>query len=165
MIQRIFTDGACTADKCGGWAAIFYTHNGTIIYGGGSSDTTNNRMELKAIIEALKVILEHDELYFERNQKYQNVTYEIYSDSAYCVNCINNRWYDQWENNHWKNAKGNDIKNPDMWDECKRLVEYLQESAIPVRVYKVKGHSGNAQNDLADLVAKSESLKIKIEMG
>ena len=122
-------------------------------------------MELKAIIESLKKIIEYDEWYFQRNQKYPNVTYEIFSDSAYCINTICNYWYVQWRNNHWKNAKGEEIKNPDMWDECGTLIEYVQDAGISVRFYKVKGHSGNPKNDVADMVARSESLKAQRELG
>lgn len=165
MRQRIYTDGACTNDSFGGWSAVFYTHKGIIIYSGYKKNTTNNRMELKAIIESLKKIIEYDEWYFQRNQKYSNVTYEIFSDSAYCINTICNYWYVQWRNNHWKNAKGEEIKNPDMWDECGTLIEYVQDAGISVRFYKVKGHSGNPKNDVADMVARSESLKAQRELG
>ena len=162
MIERIYTDGACTSDKFGGWASIFFTQNGTIIFSGGEPKTTNNRMELKAIIESLKHIINYDSWYFEKNNEYPNIKYEVFSDSAYCINCICNRWYRAWENNHWKNARGDEIKNPDMWSECGSLIEYLQDAGIPVRFFKVKGHSGNVKNDLADTVAKSESMKAKM---
>lgn len=165
MRQRIYTDGACTNDRFGGWSAIFYTHKGVVIYGGNGSETTNNRMELRAIIEALKRIVDYDTWYFGRYNKYPDVKYEIFSDSAYCINCICNRWYVEWRNNHWRNAKGDEIKNPDMWDECGTLIEYVQDAGIPVRFFKVKGHSGNPQNDLADMVARSESLKAKMGLG
>ncbi len=159
MICRVYTDGACTKDRCGGWSAIFYSHDGTIIYSGGDVDTTNNRMELKAIIEALRAILRADVKYFELTSLYLNVGYEIYSDSAYCVNGIRNRWYEGWKKNGWRNAKGESVKNPDLWQELSDLLDDADKSEVDVFVLKVKGHSGIFGNDVADLVAKSESLK------
>lgn len=126
----IYTDGACSNNPGpGGWAAI-------LIYGehqkeitGGEYETTNNRMELKAVIEALKALK-------------QPCHVKIYSDSAYIVNCFQQKWYKKWEQKGFK-------KNEDLWRELLTLVRQHQ-----VEFIKVKGHSDVELNNRCDQLAR-----------
>ena len=153
MKVRIFTDGACSENPGpGGWAAVFNTESKCYYISGNEIETTNNRMELKAVIEAFKNILEKAKVTNE---------FEIFSDSAYVVNAINNRWIEVWQKNNWKTTKGDDVKNRDLWEElCKARQEVLQRN-ITVTIIKIKGHAGNSFNELVDKLAREESMKAK----
>ncbi|SFI84453.1 ribonuclease HI [Thermoflavimicrobium dichotomicum] len=127
----IYTDGACSGNPGpGGWAAI-------LIYGahqkeisGGEKETTNNRMELTAVIEALKALKEPCRV-------------KVYSDSAYIVNCFHQKWYEKWERTGFK-------KNEDLWRELLRLVRQHD-----VEFIKVKGHSDVELNNRCDELARA----------
>ena len=117
----------------GGWGSILmYKENKKEIYGA-MKDTTNNIMELTAVVEALKI------LKFKCNVK-------LYSDSAYVVNAFNNRWIESWKKNGWKNASKEPVKNKELWEELtkKHNVEFI----------KVKGHSDNEFNNRCDELAR-----------
>lgn len=149
---RIFTDGACSENPGpGGWAAVFNTASKCSTISGNEKMTTNNRMELKAVIEAFKKVL----------SKNKNAEYELYSDSAYVVNSINNGWIDKWQQNNWKTTKNDDVKNRDLWEELARLKNKAESLEIYIKVIKIKGHTGNTFNELVDKLAKEESLKAK----
>lgn len=152
MKIRIFTDGACSENPGpGGWAAVFNLSNECKIFRGHEVMTTNNRMELKAIIESFKKIAE------ARNY----ALFELYSDSAYAVNSINNGWVDKWQKNNWKTVKGESVKNRDLWEEYVALRDKVKAKGIYVNIIKIKGHVGNTFNELADKIAKEESNKAK----
>lgn len=154
---RIFTDGACSENPGpGGWAAVFNTASKCSTISGNEKMTTNNRMELKAVIEALKKIIAK-----EAKLKMSDFTYEIYSDSAYVVNTINNHWIEAWQKNNWQTTKREDVKNRDLWEEFSKLRKEARQLGILIDLIKVKGHSGNTFNELVDKLAKEESIKAK----
>ncbi|WP_352418436.1 ribonuclease HI [Proteiniborus sp.] len=137
----IFTDGACSGNQhdenIGGYGAVLiYKDNKKEIFGG-EVNTTNNRMELKACIEALKVL------------KRKDIPIEIHTDSAYLCNCFNQKWYEKWQRNGWINSKKESVENKDLWVELINLVDSFNS----IKFIKVKGHSGIELNELADSLA------------
>ena len=158
MKVRIFTDGACSENPGpGGWAVVFNTADKCRIFSGNEDMTTNNRMELKAVIEAFKKILAKAKP--GRNQ------FEIYSDSAYVVNTINNHWLEAWQKNNWQTTKREDVKNRDLWEEFSLLRCEARSHGICITLNKIKGHNGNTFNELVDKRAKEESMKAKERKG
>jgi ribonuclease HI len=136
----IFTDGACLVHKgkIGGYGAVLkYKDYIKKIYGG-EMNTTNNAMEIKACIEALKCI------------KTTHIPIEIYSDSEYVVKCFQECWYHKWLYNGWRSAKSK-VKNVDLWKELIDLVEAQDE----INFYKVKAHAGIELNEMADDLANT----------
>lgn len=124
----IYTDGACSGNQhetnVGGYGAVLqYGEHKKEVYGG-EKNTTNNKMELLAVIESLKLIKDTD------------VSIEIYSDSAYVVECFKKKWYINWEKNGWKTSKKTPVENQDLWQLLIALVRSFSE----VEFYKVKGH-------------------------
>ena len=153
MRIRIYTDGACSENPGpGGWAVVFNTESKCYTISGNEENTTNNRMELKAVIEAYKKILAKSK---------SNIQFEIFSDSAYVVNAINNHWIEAWQKNSWKTTKGDDVKNKDLWEELTELKRMVNLKGICVTLVKIKGHAGNTFNELVDKLAKEESMKAK----
>lgn len=127
---EIYTDGACSHNPGpGGWAAVLLYGGHKKEISGGEHKTTNNRMELTAVIEALKMLKE-------------TCRVKVYSDSAYIVNCFHQKWYIKWEQKGFK-------KNPDLWKELLSLVRKHQ-----VEFIKVKGHSNVAFNNRCDELAR-----------
>lgn len=140
-VVKIYTDGACKGNPGkGGWAIIMITGDLEFEYGGGESFTTNNRMELRAVIEGLKLTKETERI-------------QIYTDSAYIVNCFNKGWRTNWENKNWKTSKGTKIANSDLWQELFSIVD----SKFNVEFIKVKGHSGDRYNERVDKLASREA--------
>ena len=140
MKLRIFTDGACSDNPGpGGWAAIMLLRNGNKILSGNEINTTNNRMELFAVLTALKENI---------NYYYNYDSIEIISDSAYVVNAINLKWIYKWKMNHWKTGEFEEIKNKDLWIQVYDALTLLKD--MNVEFTKIKGHSGNAFNEMAD---------------
>ena len=157
MKVRIFTDGACSENPGpGGWAVVFNSASKCHTISGNEKLTTNNRMELRAVIEAFKRIIAK-----EKKLKMSDFTYEIYSDSAYVVNTINNHWIEAWQKNNWQTTKHEDVKNRDLWEEFSKLRKEARQLGILIDLIKVKGHSGNTFNELVDKLAKEESIKAK----
>ena len=155
MKIRIFTDGACSENPGpGGWAAVFNSEDKCKMISGNESMTTNNRMELRAVIESFKKIL-------SRFKTRKNIQFELYSDSAYVVNSINNGWVGKWQKNNWKTTKDEDVKNRDLWEQFVMLHETIKSIGIDVKIIKIKGHTGNTFNELVDKMAKEESMKAK----
>lgn len=137
----IYTDGACSGNQSstniGGWGAILiYKGHEKEIFGG-TKNTTNNIMEMTAIIESLKQVTN------------KNLETEIYSDSAYIVNCINQKWFVNWRKNGWKNSKKESVKNKELWNELLNLLESFKM----IKLIKVKGHAGIKYNEKADELA------------
>jgi ribonuclease HI len=150
---RIYTDGACSENPGpGGWAVVFNTASKCRTISGNEKNTTNNRMELKAVIEAFKRIV---------HKGHSDTQYDIYSDSAYVVNTINNHWIDAWKKNNWQTTKHDDVKNKDLWEEFDTLKTKAEKLGICITLNKVKGHSGNTFNELVDKLARGESIKAK----
>lgn len=137
----VYTDGACSGNPGpGGWGAIlmFGEHRRDI--SGGERATTNNRMEIAAVIEALKLLKEPCKV-------------KVYSDSAYVVNCFQQGWYRGWQKNGWKNSKNQPVENQDLWKQLLVLMEKHR-----VEYIKVKGHSDNELNNHCDYLAR-EAIK------
>jgi ribonuclease HI len=133
MIE-VFTDGACQGNPGpGGWAWAI-APEGVVFGSGGAKHTTNQRMEMTAVLEALRTV-EGDAI-------------TIVSDSTYVVHCFRDRWYVKWQSNGWKNSKKEPVANADLW---KPLIELVLERAPAFRW--VKGHSGNPMNELVDRLA------------
>lgn len=134
----IYTDGACHVhkSKAGGYGAVLKYKDYIKKIHGGERNTSNNRMELKAVIEALKCI------------KTTHIPIEIYSDSQLIVRCFQENWYHNWIYNNWNSAKSK-VKNPDLWKELISLVENQDD----INFYKVKAHAGIELNELADDLA------------
>ena len=156
MRVRIYTDGACSENPGpGGWAAVFNTPDKCYTMSGNEESTTNNRMELMAVIKTLEKILKIE------GKRDEHHEYEIYSDSAYVVNTVNNHWIDTWRANNWKTTKREDVKNRDLWERFSSIRKELGELKIDVSLIKIKGHAGNTFNELVDKLAKEESMKAK----
>ena len=133
----IYTDGACSGNPGpGGWGAILMYKDNKKEISGGKKDTTNNVMELTAVIEGLKL------LKFSCKVK-------LYSDSAYVVNAFNQKWMDGWLKNGWKNASKEPVKNKELWQELYDLTQKHE-----VQFIKVKGHSDNEYNNRCDELAR-----------
>ena len=129
----VYTDGASSPDGAGGWAWVVSERQKD---SGAAADTTNNRMELMAVIEAIEAFG-------------PNVPLTIVSDSKYVVDCLNQRWYVKWRKNGWKNVQKEPVANPDLWERLLKAVEAHPD----LKVEWVKGHSGDPLNDLADRLA------------
>ena len=157
-ITRIYTDGACSSNPGpGGYSAIVLLKNKVETISGYESETTNNRMELRGVIEGLNYFLN---LVY---QGYKCDKLEIYSDSAYVVNAIVQNWIQNWKLNKFKTTKGDDIKNVDLWLRLDEQLEELKFIDLPLMFIKIKGHNGNNFNEMADKVAKNEIVKNKKE--
>ncbi len=134
----IYTDGACSGNPGpGGWGTILMYEENKKEISGGKKDTTNNVMEITAVIEGLKLL------------KYP-CDVEIYSDSAYVVNAFNQNWITGWKRNGWRNSKGENVKNRELWEELEEL-----RKAHKVKFIKVKGHSDNKYNNRCDELARN----------
>mgnify|MGYP001959071622 FL=1 len=134
---KIYTDGACSGNPGpGGWG-VFIDNSGNVTeLSGRDENTTNNRMELKAVIEALK--------FFTINSKLT-----IHTDSKYVMDGAS-RWIINWKKNNWKTAQKKDVKNKDLWIELDNLLNYHDVSWV-----WVKGHDGIYGNERADYLATS----------
>lgn len=133
---EIYTDGACSGNPGpGGWGAIlkYRCHEKEI--SGFEENTTNNRMELTAAIEALKLLKSPCEV-------------DLYSDSAYLINGFTQNWIPKWKANGWVNSKKEAVKNIELWEKLIELNEIHKISWI-----KVKGHSDNEYNNRCDKLA------------
>lgn len=156
MLIRIYTDGACSDNPGpGGWAAVFTKKEELIQLSGYEVNTTNNRMELTAVVESLKQLIKE---HAKENE------YELYSDSAYVVNTINNNWIERWALNGWKTTRGESIKNKDLWLIYLKLIGKIKSDNISLKILKVKAHSGDTFNEYVDKLAKDEVIKIKKEV-
>lgn len=135
----IYTDGACSGNPGpGGWGTILIYKEHKKEFSGGSKSTTNNIMEMTAVIEALKKL-----------KNPCNFEIEVYSDSAYVVNAFNNGWIYNWRKNNWKTASKEPVKNRELWEEMYSLIENLN-----IKFIKVKGHSDNEYNNRCDELAR-----------
>ena len=139
----IYTDGACSGNPGpGGWGAILVLNNNKKEISGGSANTTNNIMELTAVIEALKVL--------QRPCKVN-----VYSDSAYVVNGFKQGWIYNWVKNNWRTSGKEPVKNKEIWRELYELTKIHN-----VEFIKVKGHSDNEYNNRCDELAREAIKKL-----
>ncbi len=137
----LYTDGACSGNPgIGGWGAILKANGKEKVLSGGDEMTTNNKMELMAVICGLEAIKKPCKV-------------DIYSDSAYVVNAFLQNWIGSWLASNWKDGK---VLNIDLW---KRLL--VQTKRHEVTWHKVKGHADNELNNRCDEIARGEIMKIK----
>lgn len=157
MAVRLFTDGACSENPGpGGWAVVIESSDGAVedVISGYDIETTNNKMELTAAIQAYKKVLD-----LKVHDPRDETEYEIVSDSAYVVNAVTHDWIGRWSMNGWKNSKGEKVKNIGLWNEFLTLQKMAKSAKLSVKFKKVKGHSGNTLNEVADKVAVAEKVK------
>ena len=125
---NIYTDGACSGNQnttnLGGWGTVLEFGEHTKELYGSEANTTNNRMELTAVIEALKALNK------------DGLTMRIFTDSSYVANCFKQKWYVKWEKNGWMNSQKKPVENPELWKELLALVR----RHASVQFYQVKGH-------------------------
>ena len=144
QMVEIYTDGACSGNPGpGGWAAILMARGHEKEISGGETSTTNNRMEMQAVIEALRRLKRPCQV-------------KIYSDSAYVVSAFNQGWIRNWQRNGWQNAAKDPVSNRDLWEK-------LLEAARPHQIQwiKVKGHADNKLNNRCDQLAVAEIKKMR----
>jgi ribonuclease HI len=138
----IYTDGACSGNPGpGGWAWAV-APDGTPSGSGGEVATTNQRMEIQAVLEALRATRHL------ADDHGGPMPVEIVSDSTYVVNCFRDRWWVKWQRNGWRNSKKEPVANVDLWEP---LIELVTSGEVSFRW--VKGHSGDPMNDLVDRLA------------
>lgn len=138
----IFTDGSARGNPGpGGWGAVVLTDEKAVELGGREEHTTNNRMELMAVISALEAIPDESEM-------------TIYIDSAYVVSGIT-RWVIGWKKNKWKTSQKENVLNKDLWE---RLDEAREHKIIDWKL--IKGHSGTVGNERCDVIATSFADKV-----
>ena len=157
MTVRIFTDGSCSSNPGpGGWAAVFELDGECRAIVGNDVKTTNNRMELRAVIEAVRRVMSRKVKALRHVEDYQ-----IHSDSAYVVNAINKGWLAGWRSRGWRNDRGEKTKNKDMWEELVTLLDMAKAAGVNVEFIKVKGHAGEPLNEMADRLAVGQTEEAK----
>lgn len=140
----IYTDGACSGNPGpGGWGCILIAGKVEKEMSGGAELTTNNRMELMAVIEGLSAL-----------KRPCKVT--LYSDSAYVVNAFAQHWLDNWIRNGWVNSAKSEVANKDLWQELLKLNDIHE-----IEFVKVKGHADNEYNNRCDALAVAAAAKYK----
>ncbi len=143
----LYTDGACSGNPgMGGWGAILMYNEKEKVLSGNAELTTNNRMELTAVIQGLNALKEACEV-------------DVYSDSAYVVNAFLQDWVGNWVKNGFKTSKGK-VQNLDLWQELLSLCEKHK-----VHWHKVKGHADNEYNNRCDKLATGEIDKLRQDKG
>ncbi len=144
-VVKAYTDGACKGNPGpGGWGALLRYKGHEKELSGGERETTNNRMELMAVIRALESLKRPSEVL-------------ITTDSQYVMKGIT-EWIKNWKRNGWRTAAKKPVKNADLWQELDRFVEQHQ-----VKWAWVKGHSGHAENERADELANLGITKMRAE--
>ena len=139
---EIYTDGACSGNPGpGGWGAVLKYGNAEKELSGSEKETTNNRMELTAVIKALSALKEEC-----------NVT--LFTDSKYVCDAINKRWVYSWRANNWRKADKKKALNVDLWEELLALLDKHN-----VKFVWVKGHAGHPENERCDRLAVGEYSK------
>ncbi len=142
-LVNIYTDGACSGNQndtnTGGWGAVLeYGEHKKELYGG-EKNTTNNRMEMLALLSAFNALTK------------ERLSIRVFSDSSYLMNCFREKWYENWYKNNWKTSKKTDVENRDLWEA---LFSYINKHDI--RFYRVKGHVNlNSKNtNIAPIYSK-----------
>lgn len=140
---KIYTDGACSFNPGpGGYCAILMYNGKEKVVSGAELETTNNRMELMAVIQGLSMLTEKCKV-------------DLYSDSAYVCNAVNENWLQNWQLKNWKNSSKEKVANRDLWEKLLELIAFHQ-----VTFHKVKGHSDDELNNRCDSIARKEIAKI-----
>ena len=141
----VYTDGACSGNPgVGGFCAILMYNGAEKVVSGSENLTTNNRMELMAVIKGLEALKE-------------SCVVNLYSDSRYVIDAFNEGWLTSWVANGWKTAGKKEVKNVDLWH---RLLEL--DKIHEINFIKVKGHSDNVYNNKCDKIAVEEYKKIQV---
>lgn len=154
MIIRLYTDGACSGNPGpGGWAIIASMPHKCVKYWGCERNTTNNRMELTAVLECLKKVLKMSN---------KEIKFEVYSDSAYVLNAINNKWIYGWAKSGWVTRQKDHVKNKDLWEQVLTCLQAIEDLKVDITFIKVKGHSGDQFNELCDKLAKEAASHSRI---
>lgn len=158
VVVRVYTDGACSGNPGpGGWGVIFSSPDGINKYSGCEVDTTNNKMELLAVVKAMEKMLEIG----PTAKDGRSIEYVVYSDSAYVINALKKQWLRQWVRNNWITSGGNEVANKKLWLEFCKNYKKLNSMDVRVDFNKVKGHAGNPMNEAVDKLAYSESQNLK----
>ena len=140
----LYTDGACSGNPGpGGWGCILEYNGVQKELSGGEAETTNNRMELTAVIKGLEALKE-------------SCIVELYSDSKYVIDALEKGWAVSWQQKGWRKADKKPALNPDLWQ---RLLELAERHTL--RYHWVKGHADNPMNNRCDEMAVSEWKKFK----
>ncbi len=140
----IYTDGACSGNPGpGGWGAILAFQGVEKELSGGEADTTNNRMELTAVIEALRCLKEP-------------CIVELYSDSKYVIDALQKRWVFAWQRNGWRKADKKPALNVDLWEQLMPLLDRHE-----LHYHWVKGHADNPKNNRCDQLAVAQSQRYR----
>ncbi len=141
----VYTDGSCLGNPGrGGWA---WAVPGGPYASGAEPQTTNQRMEITAVVKALEAL---------------KGPVLVMSDSTYVVNCFRDRWWEGWRRRGWRNSAGKPVANRDLWEP---LIELVLEPGRSVRFGWVKGHSGDTMNDRVDLLATEAAAAQRGESG
>ena len=141
MKIKIYTDGACSGNPGkGGWGALIQENDNEKKLSGSELNTTNNRMELTAVIRALEHYDEAKEI-------------EVFTDSKYVMQGIT-EWIKNWKTNHWKTSQKKDVKNKDLW-----VLLDTVSAKHDIKWSWVKGHAGNYGNEIADKLATQAILE------
>ena len=137
---QIYTDGACSGNPGpGGYGVILKSNGKEKILSKGYKNTTNNRMELRAVIAGLSALKERCKV-------------QIFSDSKYIIDAVNNGWAFRWKKNGWKRNKKEYALNPDLWDNLLDLISQHETEFI-----WIKGHAGHDENERCDKLAVAAS--------
>ena len=148
MEIKLYTDGSgwnCHPKRPGGWAALIlqeFSRKGLML-SGNNWDTSNNPMEMRAIIEGLT-----ESLQITRDSLVDCIT--VWSDSEYCVKGIN-EWFSRWRQNEWKTSAGKPVKDKEEWIRLKQIVD---SSTVPISFKHIRAHSGIKWNELVDKEAR-----------
>ncbi len=138
----LYTDGACSGNPgAGGWGCVLLYGEHRRELSGGEAETTNNRMELYAVVAGLEQLKYPCEV-------------DVFSDSAYTVNAFEKGWIEAWQRSGWKKADNKPVLNDDLW---KRLLELVKKHKVVF--HKVKGHADNELNNRCDELARSAIAK------
>lgn len=140
----LYTDGACSGNPgIGGWGCILSFNGHEKEMSGFEEYTTNNKMELLAVIKGLNALKEPCNV-------------DVYSDSAYVINAFLNNWIDDWQKNNWRTSNKKEVKNIELWQNLLNLCNIHQ-----ITWHKVKGHADNEKNNRCDILATGEITKYK----
>ncbi len=140
----IYTDGACSGNPGpGGWGAILLYNGHELELSGGAAETTNNRMELTAVIRALQKLKEP-------------CVVELFSDSKYVIDALTKGWAAGWQKRGWIKSDKKPALNPDLWEELLRLA-----ALHTLHCHWVKGHAENEYNNRCDALAVAQTQKFK----
>lgn len=141
---ELYTDGACSGNPGpGGWGVVLICGDYRKEFSGNMPDTTNNQMELTAVIEGLRVVKQPSEVI-------------IYSDSAYVINAFIQGWLEDWQKRGWVKKDNKPVMNRELWEELIALTKTHKASFV-----KVKGHADNALNNRCDELARAAINKIR----